>query len=173
MWSVTLVEGSVGPGRVACETSIVEGSSLSRKRHNKFAPAIIFRLVRPTHCAALAHAIKPPSSLLMQCTTEIRTRVDGLAYVDDSKLRMQVNNAWQEKRKAVEAQDKDEAEVARLKAEVAKVEAARQARSDSMGGAKGAQTAVRQSFKELLGTQEVCEGRSNRWLLPSHSPGCC
>ena len=62
---------------------------------------------------------------------------------------------------------------ARLKAEVAKVEAARQARSDSMGGAKGAQTAVRESFKELLGTQEVCEGRSNRWLLPSHSPGCC
>ena len=152
-----------------CETSIVEGSSLSRKRHNKFAPAIIFRLVRPTHCAALAHAIKPPSSLLMQCTTDVRTRVAGLAYVDDSELRRQVDKTWQEKRKAVDVC----AKALKAKAEVAKVEAARQARSDSMGGAKGAQTAVRESFKELLGNQEVCEGRSNRWLLPSHSPGCC
>ena len=80
-----------------------------------------------------------------------------------------MDKTWQEKRKAVDVC----AKALKAKAEVAKVEAARQARSDSMGGAKGAQTAVRQSFKELLGTQEVCEGRSNRWLLPSHSPGCC
>ena len=102
------------------------------------------------------------------------TYINGVAYVDDTELRRLVAKA-QEAGKA-EAQQhlaEYEEEVARRKAEVAKNEAARRARSDSMGGAKGAKTAVCRSFKELLGNQEVCGGRSNRWLLPSHSPGCC
>lgn len=102
------------------------------------------------------------------------TYIDGIAYVDDSELRMQVAKLHEKnKAGALEREAEHIEECARLKAEVAKNEAARQAHSKSMGGAKGAQTAVRHLFNELLGTQEVCEGRSNRWLLPSHSPGCC
>ena len=102
------------------------------------------------------------------------TYINGVAHVNDSELRMVVAKT-EEKEKAEAQQHLAEhlEEVARRKAEVAKAEAGRKARSDSMGGAKGAQTAVRRSFEELLGNQEVCEGRSNRWLLPSHSPGCC